>query len=280
MKIAISTESTCDLPRDLLDKYKLESTAYSIIIGDDVVEDNETVPAKIFEYVEKTKKLPQTSAINEEQYKEYFKGLLEKYDEVVHISLSSGLTSSTAHAMSAAEGLKNVHFIDSKSLSTGLALLCIYARELADKGEDAKSIVEKVTARVNAVQASFIVENLDYLCKGGRCSKLALFGANLLKIRPQIVVKDGFMSPAKKYRGKIEKVIKDYCADTLAEFNTPDKKVAFITHTTATPEMIENARLALEEAGFKEIYDTTAGGTVTAHCGEHVLGILYLNDGE
>ncbi len=280
MKIAISTESTCDLPRDLLDKYKLESIAYSIIIGDDIVEDNENVPAQIFEFVEKTKKLPQTSAINEEQYKEYFKSLLEKYDEVVHISLSSGLTSSTAHAMSAAENLKKVHVIDSKSLSTGLALLCIYARELADKDETAESIVEKVNARISAVQASFIVENLDYLCKGGRCSKLALFGANLLKIRPQIVVKDGFMSPAKKYRGKIEKVIKDYCADTLAEFNTPDKKVAFITHTTATPEMIENARVALEEAGFKEIYDTTAGGTVTAHCGEHVLGILYLNDGE
>ena len=279
MKIAISTESTCDLPRDLLDKYKLESIPYSIIIGDEVVEDNESVPAKIFEYVEQTKKLPQTSAINEESYKEYFKSLLEKYDEVIHISLSSGLTSSTAHAMTVAENMKNVHVIDSKSLSTGIALLCIYARELVEKGEDVKTIVEKVNARVDAIQASFIVENLDYLCKGGRCSKLALFGANLLKIRPQIVVKNGFMSPAKKYRGKIEKVIKDYCKDTLEEFNTPDKKIAFITHTTATPEMVENAKTALVEAGFEEIYETTAGGTVTAHCGEHVLGILYLNDG-
>lgn len=280
MKIAISTESTCDLPRDLLDKYKLETIAYSIILGDNIVEDDATVPAKIFEYVEQTKKLPQTSAINEEQYKEYFTSLLEKYDAIVHISLSSGLTSSTAHAITAAETLNNVHIIDSKSLSTGLALLCIYARELADKGENVESIVEKVKSRVDAVQASFIVERLDYLYKGGRCSKLALFGANLLKIRPQIVVKDGFMSPAKKYRGKIEKVIKDYCADTLEEFNNADKKVAFITHTTATPEMVENARTALVEAGFKEIYETTAGGTITAHCGEHVLGILYLNDGD
>lgn len=280
MKIALSTESTCDLPKDLLEKYKLESIPYSIIIGDDVIEDNEDVPAKIFEYVEQTKKLPQTSAINEETYREYFSNLLKKYDAVIHISLSSGLTSSTAHATTAANELKNIHVIDSKSLSTGLALLCIYARELIDNGEDVNTIVEKVTARIPHIQASFIVERLDYLYKGGRCSKLALFGANILKIRPQIVVKNGLMSPAKKYRGKIEKVIKDYCKDTLEEFNTPDKKVAFITHTTATEEMIENAKAALTEAGFKEIYDTTAGGTVTAHCGEHVLGILYLNDGE
>ncbi len=280
MKIALSTESTCDLPKELLEKYKLEMIPYSVIIGDDVVEDNADVPARIFEYVEATKKLPQTSAINEEQYKEYFLGLLKNYDAVVHISLSSGLTSSTAHAQSVAQGLKNVYVIDSKSLSTGIALLCIYARQLIDDGEELETVVEKVTARVPYVQASFIVERLDYLYKGGRCSKLALFGANLLKIRPQIVVKNGTMSPAKKYRGKIEKVIKDYCADTLEEFNTPDKKVAFITHTTTTPEMIENAKIALQEAGFEEIYDTTAGGTITAHCGEHVLGILYLNDGE
>lgn len=280
MKIALSTESTSDLSKELLEKYNLETIPYSIIIGDDVVEDNEDVPAKIFEYVEQTKKLPQTSAINEESYREYFSNLLKKYDAIVHISLSSGLTSSTAHATTVAQEFKNVYVIDSKSLSTGLALLCIYARELIDNGETPETVVEKVTARIPHVQASFIVERLDYLYKGGRCSKLALFGANILKIRPQIVVKNGSMSPAKKYRGKIEKVIKDYCKDTLEEFNTPDKKVAFITHTTATPEMVENARAALTEAGFKEIYETTAGGTVTAHCGEHVLGILYLNDGE
>ena len=264
----------------VLEKYKLESIPYSIIIGDDVVEDNEEVPAKIFEYYERTKKLPQTSAINEEQYKEYFNNLLKKYDAVIHVSLSSGLTSSTAHAQAVAENMKNVYIIDSQSLSTGLALLCVYARELIDNGEDIETIVEKVKARIPHIQASFIVERLDFLYKGGRCSKLALFGANLLKIRPQILVKNGTMTPGQKYRGKIEKVIKDYCKDTLEEFNTPDKKIAFITHTPSTPEMIENARAALTEAGFEEIYDTTAGGTVTAHCGEHVLGILYLNDGK
>ncbi len=280
MKIAISMESTCDLPKELIEKYGFETLAYSVILGDNIYEDDETLQAKIFEYVEKTKVLPKTSAINEMQYKEYFTSLLEKYDAVVHLTLSSGLTSSSAHAQTAAEKMKNVYVIDSLSLSTGISLLGIYAKELADAGKTPEEIVEKVTARIPYVQASFVVERLDYLYKGGRCSALSLFGANLLKIRPQIVVTDGKMKPAKKYRGKMPKVIESYCADTLEEFNNADKKIAFITYTTATEEMIEPAKKALTNAGFETIIETQAGGTITSHCGEHVLGILYLNDGD
>ena len=280
MKIAISMESTCDLPKELIKKYGFETVAYSVILGDNIYEDDEALQTKIFEYVEKTKVLPKTSALNEIQYKEYFNSLLEKYDAVVHITLSSGLTSSVAHAETAAEKMKNVYIVDSLSLSTGISLLGIYAKELADAGNTPEEIVEKVKARVPYVQASFVVERLDYLYKGGRCSALSLFGANLLKIRPQIVVADGKMKPAKKYRGKMPKVIESYCADTLEEFNNADKKIAFITYTTATEEMIEPAKKALTNAGFETIIETQAGGTITAHCGEHVLGILYLNDGD
>lgn len=279
MKIALSTESTCDLSEELIKKYDVSVIPYSVILGDEVVEDNPSVPAKIYEYVEQTKKLPKTSAINEETYKEYFSKLLKKYDAVIHISLSGGITSSTANATRVAENLKNVYVIDSRSLSTGLALLCIYARTLIDAGETPETIANKLNARVPYVQASFVVERLDYLYKGGRCNKLALFGANLLKIRPQIVLKDGLMLPGKRFRGKMEGVIEKYCEETLAEFNTPDKSIAFITHTSATPEMVNKAKIALQNAGFKEIYDTVAGGTITSHCGEHVLGILYFNDG-
>lgn len=280
MKIAISTESTCDLSQEMLDKRNIHSLAYTVILGDDIVTDNAELPARIFKYVEETKELPKTSAINEMQYKEYFESLLKDNDAVVHLSLSSGLTSSTSHAQTAAEKLKNVYVIDSKSLSTGIGLLVLYAADLADAGEEPEAIVKKVEERIPYVQASFVVERLDYLYKGGRCSALSLFGANLLKIRPQIVVADGKMKPAKKYRGKMEKVIENYCKDTLEEFNNADKSRGFVTYTTATPEMIENARKALEEAGFKEIYETQAGGTITSHCGEHVLGILYINDGK
>lgn len=279
MKIAISMESTCDLPKELLQKYDFKIIPYSVILGDTVVADDESVPAKIYEFVENTKTLPKTSAINEEQYKEYFQELLKDYDAVIHITLSEGITSSGSHAEAVACKLKNVFIIDSQSLSTGIALLGIYAKELADQGLQPQEIVTKVQERVPFVQASFVVERLDYLYKGGRCNALSLFGANLLKIRPQIVLKDGLMKPAKKYRGKMAKVIAEYAKDTLAEFNTPDKKLAFITHTTATEEMVQNAKTALQEAGFETIIETTAGGTITSHCGEHVLGILYLNDG-
>lgn len=280
MKIALSTESTCDLPKELLEKYNISTLPYCVILGEEIVEDDETVPEKIYDFVEKTKKLPKTSAINEESYSEYFKKLLKKNDAVIHITLSSGLSSSNSHAVSAAEKLENVYVIDSKSLSTGIALLCVYARELIDEGNTPEVVVQKVSARIPYIQASFVVERLDYLYKGGRCSRLALFGANLLKIRPQIIVKDGVMSPAKKFRGKMDSVISKYCEETLSEFNTPDKSIVFVTHTSATPEMVENAISAVKNAGFKNVYDTVAGGTITSHCGEHVLGILYFNDGK
>lgn len=280
MKIAISSESTCDLTQELINENDIKIIPYTVILGDEMVTDNAEVPAKIFKFVEETKQLPKTSAINEMQYKEYFDSVLaEGYDAIVHISLSSGLTSSTSHAITAAEKMQNVYVVDSKSLSTGLALLVLYAKKLANAGEDAETIAKKVEARVPFVQASFVVEKLDYLYKGGRCSALALFGANLLKIRPQLVLKEGLIKPAKKYRGKMEKVVENYCADTLSEFDNPDKTIAFVTYTTATPEMIANAKEALKNAGFEQVVETKAGGTITSHCGEHVLGILYLNDG-
>lgn len=280
MKIAISTESVCDLGKDLIEKYNIHTLPYSVILGDEVVQDNEEVPAKIFEYVKETKKLPKTSAINEMAYKEYFTNLLKDYDAVIHITLSSGLTSSVSHCQTASSKLKNVYVIDSLSLSSGIGLLAIYASELAQTNISPEEIVEKVSARIPFVQASFVVDKLDYLYKGGRCNALALFGANILKIHPQIVVSNGLMNPGKRYRGKMEKVIGAYCEDTLAQFNHADKTRAFVTYTTATDEMVNVAVNALKNAGFKEIYTTTAGGTITSHCGEHVLGILYINDAQ
>ena len=276
MKIAISTESTSDLNAELIQKYNIHTIAYSVVLGDEVVEDDPSVPKRIFEYVQETKKLPKTSAINENQYKEYFSNLLKNYDAVIHITLSGNLTSSVAHCRAAAETLKNVYVIDSLSLSSGIGLLALYATELRDEGLSVEEIVSKVTKRIPHVQASFVVDKLDYLYKGGRCNALSYFGANILKIHPQIIVSNGSMKPAKKYRGKMEKVIEQYCADTLAEFNNFDNTRAFITYTTATPAMITAAKAALSKAGFKEIYETKAGGTITSHCGENVLGILYM----
>ncbi len=279
MKIAISTESTSDLTKELLGKYDISVIPYEIVLADKQVKDGEISTEELFDYVEQTKTLPKTNALNEYEYTEYFTALKEKYDAIIHISLSSGITSSTGNAIRASQNVEGVYVVDSLSLSTGIGLLAIYARELADKGVEPKEIHALTQARVSSLQVSFVIERLDYLYKGGRCNALALFGANLLKIRPRITLKNGKMGSDKKYRGAMERVVTKYCEETLNEFATPDLEKAFITYTTATPEMVLAARTALEHAGFKNIYETRAGCTIASHCGGNTLGILYFNDG-
>ncbi len=280
MKIAVSVESTNDLSKELLTKYDIKVIPYQFVLGNDLYKDGEITTEEIFNYVDTNGVLPKTNALNEFEYTEYFESLLTEYDGIIHISLSSGLTSSTQNAINASKNVKNTFVVDSLSLSTGIGLLALYARELADAGEEINVIAEKVAKRVSKVQASFVIERLDYLYKGGRCNSLQFFGANLLKLRPRIVVKDGKMSADKKYRGNMEKVVSKYCEETLYEFNTPDLDKVFITYTTATPEMVSAAKKALEEVGFKNIYESHAGCTIASHCGGNTLGILYFNDGE
>ncbi len=279
MKIAVSVESTSDLSKDLLEKYDVKVIPYEISIGDLTFKDGKYSTGEMFELVDKYGTLPKTTALNEFEYGEFFEALRKEYDGVVHICLSSGITSSCGNAFKAAEKLDNVFCVDSQSLSTGIGLLAIYARELADSGLSAKEIAEKTQERAYKLQVSFVIERLDYLYKGGRCNSLQLFGANLLKLRPRIVLSEGKMKADKKYRGKMDAVVAKYCEEVLSEFNTPDLTRVFITYTSATPEMVKEARTALENAGFKEIIETHAGGTVASHCGPHTLGVLYLNDG-
>lgn len=280
MKIAVSVESTNDLTLDLLQKYDVKVIPFEIVLGDKSFKDGEVSVLDMFKYVDENGTLPKTNALNEFEYTEFFTELRKEYDGVVHITLSSGLTSSCGNAIRASKNLDNVYVVDSKCLSTGIGLLAIYARELANEGKSAEEIAKQVEARTDKVSCTFVIERLDYLHKGGRCSSLALFGANLLKIRPRIIVnKEGKMTSDKKYKGSMPSVVAKYCADTLSEFNTPDLERVFITYTTATPEMIENAEKAVKEAGFKNIYRATAGGTIASHCGANTLGIIYFNDG-
>ena len=280
MKIALSAESTLDLSKELLQKYDINVLPFTVLLGENEYMDGEITGPDIFEYVDKNKILPRTCAINEYQYRDYFRSFLENgYDAVIHISLSSGISSSYDNAEKASHKFDNVYVIDSASLSTGIALEVIYARKLIDKGLDAKEVVEKVRARVPYVQASFVIQTLDYLYKGGRCSGLARLGAAILRIKPQIIVSEGKMAPAKKYFGRKSQVIESYCKDTLEQFANPDLSIAFVTHTYATPEMVAVAIEALKNRGFKTIYETHAGATITSHCGPQTLGILFINDG-
>ena len=281
MKIAISTESTIDVTKEVLEEYDIHVVPFSVLLGEKMGIDGEITPEEIFAYVDENKTLPKTSAVNEFQYEEHFNKLFEQgYDAIIHFSLSSLMSSAFSNAQRVAEKMKNVFVIDSKSLSTGIALLAIYARKLANENLDPAEIANKCNDRVGAVQASFVLNTVDYLYHGGRCSAMKKFGVNLLRLKPEIIVSDGKMESSRTYRGKNEVVIKNYCEDVLSDFNNPDLSVAFLTHSSASPEMIEAAKNALTERGFKKIYVTTAGATITSHCGPKCLGILYINDGQ
>ena len=279
MKICISAESTIDCPKELLDEFGIKTIPFTVILGQESGLDGVLTPTEIFEYVDKTGVLPKTSAVNKAQFDEYFSNLLKEYDEIIHISLSSEISSACNNAFASASELKGVHVIDSRSLSTGIALEAIYASQLVKQGLKSEEIIKKIQERIPYNQTSFVLATVDYLYKGGRCSGLAKLGAQVFRIRPQIIMADGKMSPGKKYIGKQIQCVENYVRDTLEQFNNPDLSLVFITHSQATPDMVEAARKQLEAKGFKRIIETTAGATISSHCGPKCLGILFLNDG-
>lgn len=280
MKIAISADSAIDLTEELKQKYDIKTLPFTVLLGNDVKKDGEFSTDELLNFAEKNKTLPKTSAINESEFGEHFDKLLCEYDAVVHFSLSSGLSSACNNAIAAAKDRKNVYVVDSLSLSTGIALLAVYGRELADSGKMAEEIYKACVKRVPFVQASCELKRIDFLYRGGRCSALMYLGANLLKIRPQIVCKEGKMVAGKKYRGNYAHVVDKYVLNTLEEFNTPDFTRAFITYTTADTDIIERVKLILKGRGFKDIEVTRAGATITGYTGEDCLGIAYFNDGD
>lgn len=279
-KIAISLDSACDLSKELIEKYDFKIIPFGVNLGDKFFYDGEITPEEIFEYADNNKTLPKTNAVNEESFKEHFAKILNDYDAIIHFSISSEMSSTYQNAVNASKNFKKVYVVDSRTLSTAISLEAIYAKKLTETMDDPAKIVELVKKRIPAVQASFIIERLDYLYKGGRCSGLALLGANLLKIRPEIEVLNGNMKNTEKFRGKMADCVTKYCRATLEKYNHPDKSVIFITHSVADKELVDAAKAVVSEYGFENVYETTAGCTVSSHCGKNTLGILYINDAE
>ena len=279
-KIAISLDSACDLSKELIEKYDFKIIPFGVNLGDKFFYDGEISPEEIFEYADNNKTLPKTTAVNEEAFKEHFAKILNDYDAIIHFDISSEMSSAYQNAVNASKNFKNVYVVDSRTLSTAISLEAIYAKKLTETMDDPAKIVELVKKRIPAVQTSFIIERLDYLYKGGRCSGLALLGANLLKIRPEIEVLNGNMKNTEKFRGKMADCVTKYCRATLEKYNHPDKSVIFITHSVADKELVDAAKAVVSEYGFENVYETTAGCTVSSHCGKNTLGILYINDAE
>lgn len=274
----ITSDSTTDLSRELRERYNVSVMPLKITLGDKTYTDGvDITPDDIYAHHDKTGELPKTAATNVGDCLEFFKPFTDAGKTVIHFTISSEMSSTYNNACLAAEELGNVYVIDTKNLSTGGGLLVVAAAEMLNTGLSAEETVEKTRALVPCVDASFVIDSLEYLYKGGRCSALAMFGANLLKLKPCIQVKDGKMDVAKKYRGKFSEVLKQYVRDKISDYSDIELDRVFITHAGCDPELVnEIVELVRKEVPFKEVFMTRAGCTVSSHCGSNTLGVLFI----
>lgn len=274
MRIAITADDTCDLPQELIQQNNIILSYIPNILGEEEYRGGLTSDM-IYDYVEKTGELPQTAAASSYNYKEIFEKALETHDAVIHFSLSSGISTSYNNAKKAASELNNVYVIDTQSLSSGSGLLVLSACDKVKAGLPIEQIVEEVNQEAKRVQASFLISKLNYLKKGGRCSSVAAFGANLLGLKILIQVQDGKMNATKKYMGKIEGALSKYLKDITLEC-PPDMGRVFITSSSKMPGVREGFVEEVKALGFKEVYVSDAGSTICSHCGPGTIGVLYM----
>jgi DegV family protein with EDD domain len=277
--IKITADSICDLPKEYITEHDIPLMPLIINMGEVAVEDDDSVAEKIYAFGDRTHQTPKTAARSVQEYRDFFIKHQPKKGYLIHFSISADLSASYQNALLACGDLKNVFVVDSRSLTTGTGLLIIYALELVSAGLSAEEIIKKVTARIPEIQCSFLTKNLTYLHRGGRCSGLSRFLATTMAIRPQIVNKDGKLLAGKKYIGIYDLCVKKYVRDILTAFNNPDLNYCFITHTKMDNEKVidEIKKQILSKYNFKNIIETTASGTITSHCGQNTLGIIYFN---
>ena len=281
MNIKISADSTCDLSPDLIARYDIGiSPLYIVRDGESLVDGVDITPDEIYAHVEAGGSMCSTAAVSVYDYEEFFRRELESADAVVHFHISGDMSACYQNACIAAEEVGNVYPVDARNLSTGIGLLVLEAAELARKGElTAQEIQERMNQRRELLDVSFVVEQLGYLRKGGRCSSVAALGANMLSLRPCIQVKDGKMGVGKKYRGAYQKCLLQYVKARLEGRDDIDTHRIFITESGGfTPEEVAEVEAAVRGyQPFEEVLHTRAGCTVSSHCGPRTLGILYFH---
>lgn len=284
MNVKIVADSTCDLSADLIEKYDITIIPLCIVMGENSYFDGiETTPEEIYKWADTNKTTPKTAAVTIDNATSLLKPFMDKGREIVFFGISTQMstTCNVVRLIGEDAGYDKLHVIDSQSLSTGIGLQVLYAARLSMAGESAASIVEKVEKRRSAVSASFVIDTLTYLSRGGRCNSVTALLANTLKLKPQIVVKDGAMIVAKKYRGQLGSVLLKYAKDQEEALLAADKNCVFITHSGCSDDIVEPVKEYLESLShFENIYVTRAGGVVSSHCGPGTLGVLYYTDGE
>ena len=278
--IILCADSTCDLNVELLEKYNVHLMPLHVTLEENSYLDGVDIgPDVIYDYYRENKVLPKTAAINMDEVLEFVTPFIKAGNDVVCVTLGSGLSTTFNSFRLAAMEIDGLYVIDSNSLSTGSGHLVVAAAERIAAGMPAEQIVEEVSALSQKVEASFIVDNLEFLHAGGRCSAVAMLGANVLKLKPCIEVSNdgGKMGVSKKYRGTLERVLEDYVKDRLNERTDIDTTRIFITHSGISQERIDLVKAAIEKyTHFDEVYVTRAGCTISCHCGPNTLGILFL----
>ena len=278
MRVKIISDSTCDLSPELLERYDIAITPLCVIKdGKEFHDGVDITPADIFTHVDGGGELCSTAAVSQFEYTQMFTRYAKEYDEVVQINIGSNFSCCYQNACLAAQEFDNVFVVDSGNLSTGQGLLVVAAAKLAQQGVSGIEIAERVRALVPKVETSFLIDRLDYMRKGGRCSTVAALGANLLKLKPCIEVREGKMSVCKKYRGSFEKCIRQYVKERLDGREDIATELVFITHAAADTNVVAAAKEETVQYGsFEEVEETQAGCTVSCHCGPNTLGILFV----
>ena len=279
MAVKIISDSTCDLSKDLLDKYDISIVPLTVNLGERSGHDGvDITPEDIYDYVSSTGELPKTSAVSVGEYEEMFRLWRDQGYEIIHFCISEKFSSSYQNACIAAEEIGGVTPVDSMNLSTGQGLLVLHAAEMARAGASVEEIVRSCETVRDSVEASFVIDNIEYLRKGGRCSALSAFGANFLHIKPCIEVLNGGMKPGKKYHGKLNHVIRSYVEDRLKDRTDIDMHRIFVTHTRCDAEAVDQVKELIRTScpDCEELLETTAGATITTHCGPGTLGILFI----
>lgn len=277
-KVLITRDSTSDLPPEIIEKFNIKTIPLVVNLGDCSYQDGvDITPDDIYKYHDEHGVLPKTSAANVDDMLSFFKPFVDEGYAIVHFTISSSMSSTYQNSCIAADEYEDVYVVDTQNLSTGEGLLIMKAAEWAAEGLSAKEIFDKVTELIPNVDASFVIDSLEYLHKGGRCSALTALGANLLKLKPCIEVKDGSMGVSRKYRGKYSETLKQYVADRLTDYSDIDLSRVFVTHAGCDPEIVQQvADQVKATAPFEELIISRAGCTISAHCGANTLGVLYI----
>ena len=278
--IKITTDSTCDLPQDLLERYNITVTPLGIIKAGKLYQDGVDIrTGDIAAHVDAGGEITTTNAVNVADYEDLFRRLMEEYDAVIHLNIGMGFSSCHQNARLAAEEVDGVYVVDSANLTVGHGMLVLAAAEAAEAGKSVTEILAMLKEMIPRVETSFVLDRLDYMKKGGRCSTATALGASLLKLHPCLDVVDGKLPVTKKYRGSIEKVVEEYVRDRLRDRTDLDTRRAFLVDTCPDDSLASIAREVLKADGrFEEILEAKAGCTIFCHCGPRTLGVIFLRN--